>query len=225
MPAVILMADARVAAVPVRECGEPLLDAAASPHLRVDDRMADGQGHWRMLRQGVVERLERAARLLPDGVGLLVLEGYRTPQQQARAFTRYCDELQELRPELQGAALREAGSRYISPPEVAPHPSGAAVDLTLCDDDGTELDLGCAYDATPEVSGGTCFTDAPGLTGPAAANRRLLVEVLIAAGLVNYPTEWWHWSYGDRYWALQSGEPAALYGPHDLTARPRAAGA
>ena len=24
-------------------------------------------------------------------------------------------------------------------------------------------------------------------------------------GLVNYPTEWWHYSYGDRYWALATG--------------------
>jgi D-alanyl-D-alanine dipeptidase len=28
---------------------------------------------------------------------------------------------------------------------------------------------------------------------------------------VNYPTEWWHWSYGDRYWALMTGAPAARY--------------
>jgi len=30
---------------------------------------------------------------------------------------------------------------------------------------------------------------------------------------VNYPTEWWHWSYGDRYWAFVTGAPHALYGP------------
>jgi zinc D-Ala-D-Ala dipeptidase len=30
---------------------------------------------------------------------------------------------------------------------------------------------------------------------------------------VNYPTEWWHWSYGDRYWAYQSGARAARFGP------------
>jgi zinc D-Ala-D-Ala dipeptidase len=30
---------------------------------------------------------------------------------------------------------------------------------------------------------------------------------------VNYPTEWWHWSYGDRYWAVMTDAPAALYGP------------
>ncbi|PWJ48809.1 D-alanyl-D-alanine dipeptidase [Quadrisphaera granulorum] len=217
------MADPRVAAIPVRECGEPLVDTADSEHLRVDDRMADEHGQWRLLRAGVVERLERAAQLLPPGVRLLVLEGYRSPQRQERGFTRYRETLRALRPDLDEGALRAAASRYISPPEVAPHPSGAAIDLTLCDDDGTELDLGCAYDATPEESDGGCFTAAPGLPERAAANRRLLVEVLTEAGLVNYPTEWWHWSYGDRYWALKTGAPAALYGPHDLTAPAQAA--
>ena len=34
---------------------------------------------------------------------------------------------------------------------------------------------------------------------------------MTGAGFVNYPTEWWHWSYGDRYWALQSGQRVARY--------------
>jgi D-alanyl-D-alanine dipeptidase len=29
---------------------------------------------------------------------------------------------------------------------------------------------------------------------------------------VNYPTEWWHWSHGDRYWAFVTGADAAFYG-------------
>ncbi|SUX54583.1 Uncharacterised protein [Chromobacterium vaccinii] len=31
------------------------------------------------------------------------------------------------------------------------------------------------------------------------------------AGFVNYPSEWWHWSHGDRYWAAVTCAPAALY--------------
>jgi D-ala-D-ala dipeptidase len=46
----------------------------------------------------------------------------------------------------------------------------------------------------------------------------VLGEALSAAGLVNHPTEWWHWSYGDRYWALETGAPAALYGAKELDA-------
>ena len=35
----------------------------------------------------------------------------------------------------------------------------------------------------------------------------------VRTALVNYPTEWCHWSYGDRYWALMTGATAAVYGP------------
>jgi zinc D-Ala-D-Ala dipeptidase len=47
----------------------------------------------------------------------------------------------------------------------------------------------------------------------ALARAGLLAQVLRCAGLVNYPTEWWHWTYGDRYWALMTGAAAAVYGP------------
>ena len=43
-------------------------------------------------------------------------------------------------------------------------------------------------------------------------NRRLLYHVMSAAGFVNYDGEWWHYSYGDRQWARQTGaEPVYGY--------------
>lgn len=47
---------------------------------------------------------------------------------------------------------------------------------------------------------GACYTAADNSGDEARANREILVTVLTAAGLVNYPAEWWHWSYSDRYW-------------------------
>ncbi|MEU4085934.1 hypothetical protein AB0F76_16860, partial [Streptomyces aureus] len=38
------------------------------------------------------------------------------------------------------------------------------------------------------------------------------------AGLGNYPTEWRHWSYGERAWALATGAGQALYGTRELDA-------
>jgi D-alanyl-D-alanine dipeptidase len=67
--------------------------------------------------------------------------------------------------------------------------------------------------ASPEDSAGACYTLADGIGAEARAHREILGKALSGAGLVNYPTEWWHWSYGDRYWALTTGAPAALYGP------------
>ena len=69
--------------------------------------------------------------------------------------------------------------------------------------------------ATPEQSDGACYTEAVNITDEARSHRALLGGALTASGLVNYPTEWWHWSYGDRYWALTTGAPHALYGPPD----------
>jgi zinc D-Ala-D-Ala dipeptidase len=85
--------------------------------------------------------------------------------------------------------------------------------VTLVDSSGRELDLGTAIDATPEQSGGRCYFAADGISREARANRDLLARVLCREGLVNYPTELWHYSYGDRYWAVATGADAALYGP------------
>ena len=32
------------------------------------------------------------------------------------------------------------------------------------------------------------------------------------AGFVNYPAEWWHFSYGDKMWAAYSHKEYAIYG-------------
>ncbi|MEV7430673.1 M15 family metallopeptidase [Nocardioides sp. NPDC092400] len=204
----ILLSDPRVRAVPVVESGEPLvrLGADLSP---VGARV----------RRGLAERLVRADAALPDGLRLRVLEGHRSAVDQQAIITAYAAQLRVLHPEAAGdpAALERLTSRFVSPLDVAPHVAGAAVDLTLVDvrtdPAGVELDLGTPVDATPEQSGGRCFTAATDIPAAARARRRLLAEVLGAEGLVNYPTEWWHWSHGDRYWALVTGAAHALHGP------------
>ena len=40
----------------------------------------------------------------------------------------------------------------------------------------------------------TCYFAAGNISGTARQNRTLLANALEGAGLVNYPTEWWHWS-------------------------------
>ena len=206
------MADPRVAAVPVRDEGERLVDLGEAGFL-LDGRCADPDGAYRRLREGAAERLARAEKLLPRGLRLLVVEGYRPLELQRRYFEEYRDELAKLHPEYTAAQLRGAASRYVSPPDLAPHSAGAAIDLTLCDEAGVELDMGTRMNASPEESEGRCYTDAPGLHPKCAEHRMILVDAMHSAGFVNYPTEWWHYSYGDRYWALLTRRPTALYGP------------
>ncbi|WP_051858072.1 M15 family metallopeptidase [Streptomyces cellulosae] len=189
MSEIILMSDARVAAVPVEECGEALVDVRGA--LLVDDRKhEDAQGAEVHLRQGVLDRLLRAQALLPGGLRLLFVEGYRPPALQRRYFEEYADELRAGHPDWSADRIRTAASRFVSPPEIAPHSAGAAVDLTLADADGRELDLGTEMNASPEQSDGACYTAAATITDEARAHRAVLGAALAAAGLVNYPTEW-----------------------------------
>ncbi|MFD1250539.1 M15 family metallopeptidase [Nocardioides ginsengisoli] len=198
----ILLSDPRVRAVPVVECGEPLV--------RLPRELSPAGA---VARAGLVERLVAADRQLPAGVRLRVVEGFRTVAQQRAIITSYAAELAALHPGIAACDLERLTSRFVSPIDVAPHVAGAAVDLTLVDVCGEELDLGTPIDATPEQSDGRCWFAAAGIGADARAHRTLLAEVLGAQGLVNYPTEWWHWSLGDRYWALATGASHALYGP------------
>ena len=92
-----------------------------------------------------------------------------------------------------------------------------AFDLTLVWEDGEPLFMGGLFDDASAVS----HTDRFEGPGPAAdfsfsaeearANRRLLFWVMTEAGFVNYPDEWWHYSWGDQMWAALTGAPAAFY--------------
>lgn len=217
MTEILLMSDPKVAAVPVHECGERLVDVSRESSLPVDDRKRrDSAGAFVHLRAGVLDRLLDAQARLPRGTGLLFVEGYRPPSLQRHYFETYAAGLRADHAEWSAEQVRSAASRYVSPPEIAPHSAGAAVDVTLADDAGRELDLGTRMNATPEESAGACYTHAVGIGDEARRNRDVLSAALTAAGLVNYPTEWWHWSYGDRYWALATGAAAAHYGPTEL---------
>ena len=198
----ILLSDPRVAAIPVREDGVPLV------------RLAEAFGPARArVRADLADRLRLAQQALPIGIRLRVIEGHRSIADQQAIIARYRAEVRIAHPEAGDPEVHELTSRFVSPVEVAPHVAGAAVDLTLATPDGGELDMGTVVDATPEQSDGACYFAAGNISAAARANRTLLADALGGAGLVNYPTEWWHWSYGDRYWALMTSAPAALHGP------------
>ncbi|MGW5239425.1 M15 family metallopeptidase [Monashia sp. NPDC004114] len=170
-------------------------------------------GWHRLVRRTVAERLGEADALLPEGVHLLVVEGVRPLGTQRAIHSAYRARLAADHPGLEELDLDRLVSRFVASPNSAPHVSGAAVDLTLVADNGEPLDLGTPIDATPEASGGACYFDAPQIGAEARRLRTVLASALGRAGLVNYPTEWWHWSFGDRYWAHMTGKPFAIHGP------------
>jgi zinc D-Ala-D-Ala dipeptidase len=71
----------------------------------------------------------------------------------------------------------------------SPHSRGVAVDLTLLDAGGNELDMGTAFDAFTPLS----HHANQAIAHAAQCNRFLLLGLMTAAGWDFYGNEWWHY--------------------------------
>jgi zinc D-Ala-D-Ala dipeptidase len=97
--------------------------------------------------------------------------------------------------------------KYLSNPgNYSLHNFGAAVDLTITDEDGRELDMGTPYDyfgteAHPR-SEQSLFQDGK-LTATQIMNRELLRTVMREAGFSGIETEWWHFNACSRIRAAE----------------------
>ena len=149
------------------------------------------------------------ARVNKLGYMLKIVYGYRHPDvQQSYFFTRRAV-LASQYPEYNDEQLDRLTHNYVAVPDVAGHPAGAAVDLTLVDNDGNELDMGTeiADYSDPEK----IRTFSARLTSVQEANRKLLHDAMIEEYFAPFYGEWWHFSYGDREWAAFYNKKA-LYG-------------
>lgn len=223
---IILIGDSRVKAVPVRENDDPFVDVLeAHPELAFDRSRRDIQQLSKSIslcRRAVARRLSEAQTYLPAGVRLLLKECYRPMWVQKISWDDYFSHVSAKFPQWTEAQVTEECSKLNAPLDVAPHTTGGAVDLTLVDGGGRWLEMGTAFNASPLETGGATYTAALNISDAAKTNRAILVEAMTRAGFVNYPTEWWHWSYGDKYWALLKGQPAALYSSRELESSPAA---
>ena len=79
---------------------------------------------------------------------------------------------------------------YIADPaKGSNHTRGIAVDLTLLDAAGDDLDMGTLVDTMTPVS----HHFYPGLSAAVQVNRARLLTVMLEAGFVHHPNEWWHY--------------------------------
>ena len=92
-----------------------------------------------------------------------------------------------------------------NPERGSPHSRGVAIDLTLCDAEGNELDMGTAFDAfTPLSHHGNTEVSVE-----AQRNRHLLMGIMTTAGWDFFRNEWWHYQlFNSREYTLYSDEEA-----------------
>ena len=128
--------------------------------------------HRAYLLRPVAERLANVQAELEDqGLGLKLWDGYRPLAVQR--------ELWKVMPNPKFVANPARGSR---------HNRGAAVDLTLVDAMGRELEMPTGYDVfTPQA-----HAQYLKVKGRVLENRKTLQSVMVRHGFKIMKTEWWH---------------------------------
>lgn len=185
-----------------------LVTLTQSPRLFLNPQFADD---WR-IRPDIKTRLLAAEMALPDGLCLMVYEAFRSRTRQRELWAPVHAGITANNPDWTPEQVYIEAARWVSPPDGfgSGHQAGAAVDVTLATADGKPLDMGTAMQAFSPLT-----PTASNVTTDARRNRDLLVMTLQAQGLINYPNEWWHFSYGDRLWAEVTGRTSAFFAPVD----------
>jgi len=129
------------------------------------------------LHEAAAERLQSAIRLASAiGLRFRIFDAFRPAEAQWVLWNRFPD------PEF-----------VADPRRGSPHSRGAAVDLTLLDANGTELEMGTGFDDfRPVAHHGN--TEVP---AGAQRNRAILLGLMSAAGWDFYRNEWWHYQLFD----------------------------
>ena len=142
------------------------------------------------LRAEAAAGLEAAAAWLArerPGHGLLVLDALR-PQRVQETIWR-------------DVAGTPAARYFANPQRGSIHSFGMAVDVTLRDRAGREVDMGSGFDemtlaSHPSLEAEQLATGT--ITREHIAARTLLRGAMTAGGFAGIPTEWWHFDHGDR---------------------------
>lgn len=89
--------------------------------------------------------------------------------------------------------------QYVADPRKGSmHNRGSAIDLTLVDLKGKELDMGTPYD----FFGPEAYIDNTSLPRKVLDNRKILQATMIGKGFRTTRTEWWHFSYARASYPL-----------------------
>ncbi|WP_058309151.1 M15 family metallopeptidase [Gracilibacillus massiliensis] len=179
------------------------------------------------LRESVLDLLEKAAQKLPSGYQFVIWDGFRPYHVQKAIYDQFFEQIKRENPHASKKEWSEKTENFVSWPSIdknapAPHTTGGAVDLTIINEFGEYLDFGTEFDDFSEMANTAYFEKKATIQKLTLReqnileNRRLLYHSLIEVGFSNYHQEWWHFDYGNPWWAQNKEQSTAIYGVADL---------
>jgi zinc D-Ala-D-Ala dipeptidase len=217
----LLIADPKIIKLSIVENNEPFIDLKNQKVIAfgTSPEIPNNTDYTKM-RKSVYDKLIQAQSRLPAGLKFCLYESYRSLSLQEKLFNNRFTEVKNLHPDWSHTDLFNETIKLVSPVKnldgsvnVPPHSTGGAIDIYLIDANMNPIDMGIhPKDWMDDVDGSTSETDSKKISQNAIKHRKIMNHVLENVGFVNYPYEYWHWSYGDRYWAYHKKQNRAIYG-------------
>lgn len=224
MKKIIYITDPEILAVPIIECHEPLIDLKTQQELQFGPPPESEHTTtcYTKIRKTVFEKLCMAQKNLPRQWRFRLYEGFRSLLVQKILFTEEQQRVRERYPHFNEQQVFQEATRMVSPvinadgSQNSPaHNTGGAVDIEIITAEGQLVDMGMAAKDWCVVDPTYSLTHCETISETAKQHRNILLTIMQEQGFVNYPTEWWHFSYGDRYWAYHRNASYAIYGSAD----------
>ena len=225
-----IMNDSRILQIPIIDQKEELVDIVllnnesvqmmtcpAVPY--VHPNYSAGFDCSKYVRKSVYDRLIALAKNATIMRGketiVYVFEGLRDIETQKKIYSTCIEQIRSDFPEMSDEDVQSNAMKQITPPTVyLPFATGACVSVRLFDKEtSTFLDMGkFGFNWFPGRVNNEANTFCALLSDEQKNNRRILLEAGSFAGLVNYPYEWWHFSFGDRYFSYYTQNKVAIHG-------------
>jgi len=129
------------------------------------------------LHEAAIEPLQKAIESARNlGLKLKIFDSFRPIEVQQYMFDKFPSD--------------DPKGGFVSNPNggAIPHCRGVAIDLTLVDSSGKELDMGTDFDEFSDLAFHNCYK----ISAEAQRNRLILLGIMSAAGWDFYSKEWWH---------------------------------
>ncbi len=206
----------------ISENNEPLVEMVATNRIQLSEISDKPYETSFFVRKTVADKLVRVSETLPEGLLLVIMEGYRSTESQQKLWDEKYEKLQKENPTWPAEQIEQQVRLLIAKPlPLANHHCGGAIDVTLAYDNGEFVDMGTPYiDLIEDNQMNDFLKKIPMLseeiTEEQKINRAVLRNAMDTEDFVWYPGEWWHYCFGDRMWAVYSGKGECVYGSVDL---------
>ncbi|MFA5126502.1 MAG: hypothetical protein WC465_00695 [Patescibacteria group bacterium] len=181
---------------------EPLVDIRKyCPGIKISlDKYRRKKEKTAYVRLTIAKKVNQAQKLLPKGYHFMIRDAWRSVAVQKKIHQNFIALFKGKYPRWPQTKIVREVNKFVAPWQgkmASGHLTGGAVDIRIVDARGRCLPMNyrqISYhdNASPKSQNLPTYI---------RKNRELLFRVLSRVDFHNNPREYWHWSWGDYYWA------------------------